>query len=688
MTFQDKQSNLYWLYLFLGAGSYVLLALDVLQKMYPESGFQLGFSDFWRSILLAWFVIFHYLFLREFSESREIFNVERLLAYILLSGIIACGVYFGSGYLATEGYASAPQARHMVYFARHYVLIVYFLAAMTLFKKLIFVQKTRLEILLWNLFQGMFITSLLFSFPWPQMPDPLILAYTCTGLLLVLALVTRLKWIGLLGRRARWTSLLLLAAVNTVTFLLARELYQWEDIHLLQADSWKNVFLTLSAAQAGLYGAFAMLTLLFHLPVAGLMEERSVEMSSFQEINRIIQGSFREEEIFEKLFRAAMQHTKAEAGWLEMNYGRGGQKQYFLHTGIEEPLLYRLQSVMEGTSSVSPGGGPAHYYVRNMKKHPLFRRAGAEHQSLLAFPVHEKDGVSGRLVLLKSFTNGFDEYMIRLAGAYIAQTGVALEKAGLLEEALEKERLREELAIARSVQQKLIPAAAPALPGCEIACHNEPAREVGGDYYDFYRSGKDSLSILVSDVSGKGTSAAFHMAEVKGIFHGLIRQHSGPAQFLSLANEAVGRCFERGSFVTATFLKVDSGKKTVELARAGHCPTLLYSASTGKAKYLKDNGTALGILRNGGFEKHLKAGRLKCRKGDALVLYTDGITEARKALNGSFEEYGYGRLQSAVERAGKGSADGICRTVLDDLARFTGGKTDFDDVTLVVVKFV
>ena len=154
--------------------------------------------------------------------------------------------------------------------------------------------------------------------------------------------------------------------------------------------------------------------------------------------------------------------------------------------------------------------------------------------------------------------------------------------------------------------------------------------EVGGDYYDVYHMDEKRTSLIIGDVSGKGTSAAFHMAQMKGVFQSLVQLDLDPKEFLVHANNALSRCLESTSFITVSFFVIDANEKKVNFARAGHCPSLYYRAETGKTEYFKNRGLGLGILRNFNFHKYVQVNEFSYQAGDVLVLYTDGITEAHK----------------------------------------------------------
>ena len=142
----------------------------------------------------------------------------------------------------------------------------------------------------------------------------------------------------------------------------------------------------------------------------------------------------------------------------------------------------------------------------------------------------------------------------------------------LLRQSAEKKRLEEELRIARAIQMSLLPQGPMRMPGLALAGHCEPAREVGGDYYDFLPLGDHRVGILIADVSGKGTSAALYMAELKGLILALSQSHRSPRALLIEANRIISQHLDTRSFITITYAVVDLEARTLTHARAGHCP--------------------------------------------------------------------------------------------------------------------
>ena len=255
--------------------------------------------------------------------------------------------------------------------------------------------------------------------------------------------------------------------------------------------------------------------------------------------------------------------------------------------------------------------------------------------------------------------------------------------ATLVRESAERERLEEELRIGRAIQQSLLPASLFHDPRCEMAAFSLPAKEVGGDYYDFFRLGPHELALLVADVSGKGTQAAFYMAEVKGIMLALTRRHAHPREVLSEANALLAESLDRRTFVTMTYAMLDLERGILELGRAGHSPMLLLRAGENLVKAFQPAGLALGLDRHGGFAKHLATDTIVLESGDTLLFFTDGVTDT---VGEGGEFYGQPRLEDAVIRHRDRDVEGLRDALVADLRAFAAAGPLHDDVTFIVLR--
>ncbi|MFI5177675.1 MAG: PP2C family protein-serine/threonine phosphatase, partial [Vicinamibacterales bacterium] len=248
----------------------------------------------------------------------------------------------------------------------------------------------------------------------------------------------------------------------------------------------------------------------------------------------------------------------------------------------------------------------------------------------------------------------------------------------------EKQRLDDELRIAREIQKSLLPVAVPRIDGLGVADLCEPAREVGGDYYDFFELGPRQLGVLVADVSGKGTSAALYMAELKGLMLALSHTQRSPRRLLIDVNRLLAAHLDNRSFITMTYAVVDLDAGTLTSARAGHPPLIV--AADGRSDVIVSEGMVLGLRLPGAgerFEEMLEEHVRPIAPGDAIVLYTDGITEAMDRDGELFGDEALARVLASHCRL---DAAGIRERVVREVKAFVGDAEPHDDMTMVVLK--
>ncbi|NNE68798.1 MAG: PP2C family protein-serine/threonine phosphatase [Rhodothermales bacterium] len=246
----------------------------------------------------------------------------------------------------------------------------------------------------------------------------------------------------------------------------------------------------------------------------------------------------------------------------------------------------------------------------------------------------------------------------------------------------ERERLKFELDIARQAQLRMLPAQVPEPTGLEVAAFSEPAREVGGDYYDFLELPGNRLGIVVGDVSGKGMSAALYMTMLKGYLQSRFESDQSPLSVLAHVNRMFGQSSDRAMFATMILCVFDIDRKVVTFARAGHCPLLVYRPTDSSVYVLQPQGIGIGLERSDLFERLTREESLDLRAGDVILMYSDGIPEARDSAG---NEFGRQRLIDLL-RENAGSAEEVLARIRDAHRRFVSGEEPHDDLTCVVVR--
>ena len=260
----------------------------------------------------------------------------------------------------------------------------------------------------------------------------------------------------------------------------------------------------------------------------------------------------------------------------------------------------------------------------------------------------------------------------------------------LLRQAAEKKRLEEELRIAHEIQMSLLPQGPLVMAGLSVTALCVPAREVGGDYYDFLPLGDHRVGVLIADVSGKGTSAALYMAELKGLVLSLSEIHTSPRTMLIALNRIIANHLDARSFITMTYAVVDLRARTITYARAGHTPLIYVPGTCAEGgprhvKILVPDGMVVGLKLDNGemFERHLVEETIPLQAGDLYLLFTDGISEAMNARDDLFGESRLGRL---VETHAHLPSEELRERVLREIAAFVGDAPQHDDMTMILLK--
>jgi transposase len=239
--------------------------------------------------------------------------------------------------------------------------------------------------------------------------------------------------------------------------------------------------------------------------------------------------------------------------------------------------------------------------------------------------------------------------------------------------------------LAKSIQHTLLPNEIPQLEGYDIGAKYEAAMEVGGDYYDFFDVGKNSLGVAVGDVSGKGIGGALVMTMTRTALRLEARGNYDAATVLGNLNATFDGEFKKGMYITMFYLVLDAKRRAINFASAGHNPMIFYRGDTQQFFHFNPKGFAVGL--NLGtpdiFRKAIKSESIRLKKGDLLFVYTDGITEA---MNAKREEYGEYRLLNAIRNHHALPAQELSDQILRDIDDFTGGHPQSDDITFVIIK--
>jgi sigma-B regulation protein RsbU (phosphoserine phosphatase) len=302
-------------------------------------------------------------------------------------------------------------------------------------------------------------------------------------------------------------------------------------------------------------------------------------------------------------------------------------------------------------------------------------------RSLVAAPLLDSEGCLGMVVLsAKGRVHIFGESDMELLAALASAAAMRIRNIAFAEETAKRRLLDRELDLAHDIQMAMLPRAFPELPGLDVSALLRPARSVGGDLYDVMADG-GRLWLLVGDVSGKGVGAALFMAVTKTLFRAIAPGSATVAGALARMNQELARDNDRAMFVTAFAARLDLATGELEYVNAGHNPTYRVAARGGVAPLPGPIDPPLGAVEVYEYRAHT----LQLEPKDALLLYTDGVVEAR---NGAEEEFHALRLEGYLASCREVSAERMAQGLLDRVEEFAGDEPQYDDVTILALRWL
>jgi serine phosphatase RsbU (regulator of sigma subunit)/DNA-binding transcriptional regulator of glucitol operon len=682
--------------------SWLLLLLLNLYTLLDGSLIEFGSAAYLRSLALNFFLLFAFFYYqyRIFSDELREKTFPQLLNSTTLTGILviltSLAIRLSTVLVKDWQHENLTQEDKIQVYTYFYhiqigLCVVFMTKVFTLWKRMILYQKGRNLQILWNIFEYTLLASLILNFFFIEPTEQLFTIILGFFGILGLFFAFNLRWVAYLRIQEKWRSILMILLITGCGVYFLQLLYsfyfQAESLHF--SDLKYSLFAWVMFGFVFLYALFSVLVLLFNLPTSSAVEKKLTEFLDFQRLMQILQVSEQKEKMYELLLESTSKTTIADAGWLEVRSEKGNVE-FALQKNILKTGILEVTKAFYKHSSEHRLNGSHIQLIRNQGflLSKISKNTGSQlpapFQSALEVPVVFQEKKLGSLVLLKKERDGFDSENIEIVNTFAQLAGVAIENARLVEKTLENERYQEALTIARRVQQKLLPENLIADEHFEMSAFSQTAEEVGGDYYDLFKISPTRTALIIADVSGKGTQAAFYMAQMKGVFQSLVELNLAPDKFMQHANGALSRSLEKSYFVTASFFMVDTSEKKIYFSRAGHCPTLFYENQHKQAKFIQDKGFALGMFKAKDFDKNIQQHQISYQSGDILLLYTDGIVEA---VNPQGEEYGYERLKYFLETHAKASVHQFTNTLLDELHRFSGISKIEDDYTIFLVRF-
>ena len=414
--------------------------------------------------------------------------------------------------------------------------------------------------------------------------------------------------------------------------------------------------------------------------MTGILTDR---LELLYRLSQAFNSSLDLDQVLERVIDEVIATTRAERGFIMLR-AADGQLAFRAARGIdrktiEEPKFEISRSIVEGVALdarpvvTSDALHDAQYQRRESVMNLRLR-------SILCVPLLHKGTVLGVIYVDNRLQVGiFTEKDLDLLNAIGASAAIAIENARLYQVAVEKGRLERELQVARSVQTSLLPSTTPQIEGWEFAAWWEPARQVAGDFYDFIPAGDGQLGLVIADVSDKGMPAALFMALSRSTVRASVTAAATPTDGINRANRLLCADATDGMFVTLFYAQLDPVTGGLLYVNAGHNPPLHYNAKTDETDLLTRTGMPLGVDDLSDYGQR----SVQLASGDLILLYTDGVTDARDARG---EEFGLKRLRELVFEHRRATAANVVAALTTALRDFTAAAEPFDDITVVAVK--
>ncbi|MBN2365459.1 MAG: GAF domain-containing protein [Calditrichaeota bacterium] len=300
-------------------------------------------------------------------------------------------------------------------------------------------------------------------------------------------------------------------------------------------------------------------------------------------------------------------------------------------------------------------------------------------RSLLSVPMLIKGRMLGLITVFnKKLEQGFTGSDQRLLAIIAAQSSNIIENARLYQEEQDFLRMQEEMRLAREIQQNLLPAESPKISGYDIAGCSIPAKDVGGDYFDYIPINDTNLAFCLGDVSGKGMPAALLMANLQATLRGQTGALVSSSECITRSNRLMFKSTDDRKFATLFYGILDMEKHQILYSNAGHDNPFLVKTNT-NIERLSTGGVVLGFVPEFSFEEE----NVDFPPGSMLVLYSDGVSEA---MNNTGEEFGEKRIADIIVDCRKESAEAIIREILDKVNHYVDSSLKMDDMTIMVIK--
>jgi sigma-B regulation protein RsbU (phosphoserine phosphatase) len=413
--------------------------------------------------------------------------------------------------------------------------------------------------------------------------------------------------------------------------------------------------------------------------LADALDRNLLELELLQETGEILSMSLRIDDVFQGIVAALKKLHPFDALGIFILSKDGETIEEIFSSGYEgETSRHLLETKADrGLVGWATKTGES-VIVPNVHEDPRYVKTRETTASELVVPLFSGRQVIGAFNLESDQFDAYSPLDLEMVRAFANQAALSITRARLYKEMVAKNRIEDQLQVARDIQKSFLPRVPPSYPGFDFDAINISSEEVGGDYFDFIPIVDHQLGITIADVSGKGLPASLIMASYRASLIAEIRNNYALRTVMRKVNNLIFESVERGNFVTAVYGVLDTRNRVFTYSNAGHNPPFILRKS-GEVESLADGGLILGIVP----ERQYQECPVQFKPGDIMVMYTDGVTDTE---NDKGEQFDIERLVELVRKNRRLPAKGIRAKIVDEISRFRSDSYQPDDLTLVIVK--
>lgn len=703
MAFQPKHRVRKLFYLVAGFGLLLLaLVFNVLRKI----DIDIFWINFLRDVVIIGGFASLFLFIN-LHWKRESIPLKRLTAIMILAFIILSIAFFinyiSAANFDTKSNILIPNTYGTIFLANAVSIVFGLISIIFLlsFKDIVFYKRRNYTK---RNFLFLIISLIALSLSTINLNpyDSRTVTYILYGIFIIIVLLNsfKLTWVVYLTKKEKILTIVygLLSFIffTTLGLITSRTSDVGKFLLFYSYPLWH--FVDGVAVFGAIYCGIAFIGTLFHLPTSDAFDRKLSEVSSLHNLSKLVTQVFDFKELVDSVTKMTLNVCEAKSSWLEILQTPEQSKNKSLQRSKNRSfrIVANNNISVEEIESINSSDGETLRVSLLKDRKPIIISDIAEDRrtkninisqnkigSILVVPLIAHEELIGILYATKDIEYGFDHEDLEVVSAFADQASIAIDNSRLIEKSLERERLVREMTVAQEMQKKLLPQRLPKIEFLDFDALSTPAFEVGGDYYDYLLLDNRYLALIIGDVSGKGVSAAFYMAEMKGVFQSLCQIYPNPKEFIIKTNAALATSIDKKSFVSLIYALLDFETGKLTSVRAGHCPLIL--ASKDGVRYIRPNGIGVGMGNPALFEKFIEENSVQLEYGDVCVFYTDGITEAHRKND---EEFGYDKLLKVVKENYHRPAIELRDEIISSVNIHMNNDSPEDDITLVILKWL